>query len=95
MRVLLFGIALSAATLTASSSFAAWAVCAPGYKADPKIINGSEDHGQTYLCAGRKEPAKLVCSSGFTPGKAYPPTDNGSALPDDMLGYVCAEPASK
>ena len=43
MRTLLFGIALSAATVFASSSYAAWAVCAAGYKAEPKMINGSEN----------------------------------------------------
>jgi len=95
MRTLLFGIALSAATVFASSSFAAWAVCAPGYKAEPKMINGSEDHGQSYACTGTKPAEKLICSSDFTAqGQSGSNAMSSMAMKDEQIVYTCAEPAT-
>jgi hypothetical protein len=95
MRTLFFGIALSAATVFASSSFAAEAVCAAGYKAQPRMINASEDYGQSYTCTGSKTAPKLVCSSNFT---AQEPSSGGSmssmAMKDEQTAYTCAEPTA-
>ena len=93
MRTLLFGIALSAATVCASSSYAAWAVCAAGYKAEPKMINGSEDHGQSYTCKGTKAASELVCSTNFT-GQGSSSGNSMSAAKDEQTVYTCAEPAA-
>jgi len=95
MRTLLFGIALSAATVFASSSYAAWAVCAAGYKADPKMINGSENNGQSYTCTGAKAAPKLVCSDNFT--AQTPSSANGMSsmsVKDEQTAYTCAQPAT-
>jgi len=97
MRIFVFGIALSAAAVMASPSFAAWAVCSAGYKAEPRMINGSEEYGQSYTCTGSKVAEKLVCSSEFAPqGSSGPAVDNTSAMSrkDDEIVYTCAEPTT-
>jgi hypothetical protein len=95
MRALVFGIALSTATIFASSSFAAWAVCATGYKAEPKMINGSEDYGQSYTCKGTKAASELVCSTNFTAQSAMGGMTKTSSTPtDDQSVYTCAQPAT-
>ena len=96
MRTLWFGIALSAATVFASSSYAAWAVCAAGYKADPKMINGSENNGQSYTCTGAKAAPKLICSDNFT---AQSPSGSNSmssmSMKDEQIAYTCAQSAAQ
>lgn len=91
MRAFLFGIAVSAAMAFASSSFAAEAICAAGYKAEPRMINASEDYGQSYTCTGSKAATKLVCSSAFAPQGSS--AAGSMSMKDDKMTYTCAEPA--
>lgn len=95
MRTLLFGIALSAATVFASSSYAAWAVCAAGYKAEPKMINGSENNGQSYTCTGEKAAPKQICSDNFTAQTQSSANGMSSmSVKDEQIAYTCAQPAT-
>ncbi|HTW35138.1 MAG TPA: hypothetical protein VMD53_11020 [Rhizomicrobium sp.] len=95
MRTLLFGIALSAATVIATSSFAAEAVCAMGFTASPRMINASEDYGQSYTCTGAKTAPKLVCSSEFNAqGQSGSNAMSSMAMKDEQIVYTCAEPAT-
>lgn len=94
MRTLWFGIALSAATVFASSSYAAWAVCATGYKAEPKMINGSETSGQSYTCTGSKPAPQLVCSSEFTAQTSMGGMTKASATTDEQAVYTCTQPTA-
>jgi len=100
MRHLLFGFALSAASVVATSSFAAEAVCASGFDASPATINGSEEYNQHYKCTG----PEIKCSKGFHPlGSPVPvtggiggSTDSGPpvTIKDGRMVYTCAEPES-
>jgi hypothetical protein len=95
MRTLWFGIALSVATISASSSYAAWAVCAAGYKAEPRMINGSEDYGQSYTCKGTKVAAERICSANFAAQAQTGGMTNTSSTPaDNQTVYTCAQPAA-
>jgi hypothetical protein len=97
MRYALFGVVVSTAMIFASSSFAAFAVCASGYKAEPKMINGSEDYGQSYTCTGSKAVSQLVCSNEFSaqaPSSGGTTTGSSMSMKDEKTVYTCAEPAT-